>query len=63
MTNQVLSQKELERLEADIRKFLKLIGQGNFGDARLVASSLESATYVLDPVWVKGYAARTGAKA
>jgi hypothetical protein len=60
---EAISQKELQALEADTLKFLKLMKQGNFGDARLVANSLESATYVLDPVWVKGYAARTGAKA
>jgi len=59
---EAISQKELQQLEADTLKFLKLMKQGNFSDARVVASSLESATYVLDPVWLKGYAARTGAK-
>jgi hypothetical protein len=55
---EAISQKELQQLEADTRKFLKLMKQGNFGDARLVAGLLESATYTLDAVWVKGYEAR-----
>jgi hypothetical protein len=55
-----LSKKDLELLEADTQKFLKLMKQGNFGDARLVATSLESATYVLDPAWIKGYYGRQG---
>jgi hypothetical protein len=59
---EALSKKDFELLEADTQKFLKLMKQGNFGDARLVANSLESATYVLDPVWVKGYYARQGGK-
>jgi hypothetical protein len=58
-----ISKQELKRLEADALRFLKLMRQGNYGDARLIAALLESATYTLNATWIKGYEARQGRKA
>jgi hypothetical protein len=55
-----ITKEELASLERDTKKFLKLMKQGNFGDARLVSGLLEQATYTLDIVWMKGYQAREG---
>jgi hypothetical protein len=53
-----VSKADLDYLESQARRFILLMKQGNFPDARIVAAGLESSTYVLDPVWVKGYEAR-----
>jgi hypothetical protein len=61
--NKATAKQELQRLEDNTRQFLKLMKQGNYGDARLIASLLEHATYTLDAAWMKGYEARQGRKA
>lgn len=61
--SKAITKEEATRLEANTREFLKLMKQGNYGDARLVVGLLESATYTLDAAWVKGYEARQGVKA
>ena len=58
--NKSISNQDLKRLEANTRQFLKLMKQGNYGDARLISGLLESATYTLDAAWMKGYQAREG---
>lgn len=58
-----ITKEELERLEVNTRQYLKLMKQGNYGDARLIASTLEHATYTLDAAWIKGYQARQRVKA
>lgn len=58
-----ITKEEFERLEVNTRQFLKLMKEGNFGDARSVASLLEHATYTLDAAWMKGYEARQRVKA
>jgi hypothetical protein len=58
--NKSISDQDLKRLEADTRRFLKLMKQGNYGDARLISGMLEAATYTLDAAWMKGYQARQG---
>ena len=63
MNKKAITKQDLERLEANTRQFLKLIKQGNYGDARLIASLLEHATYTLDAAWMKGYEARQGRNA
>lgn len=57
-----ITKEELERLEVNTRQFLQLMKEGNFGDARLVATTLEYATYTLDATWMKGYEARQRVK-
>jgi hypothetical protein len=57
-----ITNDQLEVLQRQTEQFLELMKRGNFSDARLISSSLESATYVLDPEWLKGYAARQGVK-
>jgi hypothetical protein len=63
MNMKAITEEEAKRLKDNTREFLKLMNQGNYGDARLIVGLLESATYTLDAAWVKGYEARTGAKA
>jgi hypothetical protein len=58
-----ITKEELASLERQTKKFLKLMKQGNYGDARLISGLLESATYTLDAAWIKGYEAREGRKA
>jgi hypothetical protein len=58
-----ITKEELASLERQTKQFLKLMKQGNFGDARLVSGLLEHATYTLDAAWIKGYEARQGRKA
>jgi hypothetical protein len=58
-----ITKEELASLERQTKKFLKLMKEGNYGDARLISGLLESATYTLDAVWIKGYEAREGSKA
>jgi hypothetical protein len=55
-----ITKEELASLERQTEQFLKLMKQGNYGDARLVSGLLEQATYTLDAVWMKGYQAREG---
>jgi hypothetical protein len=61
--NKAITNQELQRLEDNTRKFIQLMKRGNYGDARLIAALLESATYTLNPVWMKGYKARQEVKA
>jgi hypothetical protein len=63
MGNNTINNQELQRLEDNTRQFIQLMKRGNYGDARLIAGLLESATYTLDPVWMKGNKARQEVKA
>jgi hypothetical protein len=60
MIKKTMTKEEAKRLEANTRQFLKLMNQGNYGDARLVIGLLESATYTLDAAWMKAYQDREG---
>jgi hypothetical protein len=60
MNKKAITKQDLERLEANTRQFLKLMKQGNYGDARLISGMLEAATYTLDAAWMKAYQAREG---
>ena len=57
-----ITKEEVERLEVNTRQFLKLMKEGNYADARSIATMLQHATYTLDAAWMNGYKARTGAK-
>jgi hypothetical protein len=50
-----MTNSESKHLKQLLKNYLKLMEQGNYQDARGIAQSLESATYVLDPVWVEAY--------
>lgn len=58
-----ITKEELERLEANTREFLQLMKQGNFSEARSIATLLEHYTYTLDATWMKAYEARQRVKA
>lgn len=48
-----MNKEEYKLLETLTAKYLDLMKQGKFNDACLVTRSLESATYLNDPIWVE----------